>query len=157
MFVFSFILSFFSIVWFGHTIIHHIKKQGFALSYSRKPRVKVSHVLLSVSQVFLKAVKTQLLSQAFSGSAGGGTVMGGLTGTKTECGSTSPSVAALYNTVWLTGVQTLPKPRAQTGYNQTLLHTELQREYLCVEWSCCLVCVFWWRSIIFMFTLSFSR
>ena len=46
------------------------------------------------------AVKNSCLSQAFSGSAGGGgMVMGGLTGRKTEYGSTSPSVLALYNAV----------------------------------------------------------
>lgn len=69
-----------------------------------KSRVSVS-TLVAVCPwgPFFKKVATRnsCLSQAFrvSGSAGVWAVMTGLTGRKTECGSTVPSVSALYDAV----------------------------------------------------------
>lgn len=57
---------------------------------------------LSLGAFFKKvATRNSCLSQAFrvSGSAGVWAVMTGLTGRKTECGSTVPSVSALYDAV----------------------------------------------------------
>lgn len=72
------------------------------LFLSRKSSVSVTFAAVCFSGLFKgcnakKKEKNSCLSQALSGSAGGGTVMGGLTGRKTACGSTSPSVSALYN------------------------------------------------------------